>query len=55
MHLSTRFIGVLGSLADPRTTLGMLLPDGSPQEVFPGLCGEGRLNIRPNQFLDRFS
>jgi len=55
MHLSARFIGVLGSLANPRTTLGMLLHDGSPREVFPGLCGGGRLNIRPNQFLDQFS
>jgi hypothetical protein len=55
LHLSVRFIGVLGSLAGPRTTLGVLLPNGSSQEAFPGFCGIGRALDWPNRSLDWFS
>ena len=55
LHLSKRFIGILGGLAGPRTTLGMLLPDGSSQEAFSGFCGIGRALDRPNCSVDRFS
>jgi hypothetical protein len=55
LHLSVRFISVLGSRAGPRTTLGVLLPDGSSREAFPGFCGIGRALDRPNHSLDWFS
>jgi hypothetical protein len=55
LHLSMRFINVLGGLASPRTTLGVLLPNGSSREAFPGFCGVGRALDRPNRSLDRFS
>jgi hypothetical protein len=55
LHLSARFIGILGGLAGPRTNLGMLLPDRSSREAFPGFCGVGRALDRPNHSLDQFS
>jgi hypothetical protein len=55
LHLSARFIGVLGDLAGPRTTLDILLHDGSSWETFPGFCDVGWALDRSNRSLDRFS
>jgi hypothetical protein len=55
LDLFARFIAILGGLADPKPTLGMLLLDGSFQKTFLDFCSVGRALDRPNHSLDRFS